>query len=457
MALHYHLIGIGGIGMSAIARLLLRKSLKVTGSDLKVNKSIEELRALGAEVFIGHDATNVKGADIIVYSSAVKEDNPEIKEAEKLSIPLIKRAQALAKLMRDKSVITVAGSHGKTTTSSLVAFLLLKAGYSPTIAVGGIMRDIDTNAYGGSGDYFVAEADESDGSFLYYFPDYSIITNIDREHMDYYKEFDKVVEAFTEFMNKTKKRGCLFCCNEDSRLKDIIKDYKNRYVLFGLNPDADVYPRNIVLNGFVSEFDCFYRDKLVDRFYLPLAGEHNISNALAVIAVGLEMGIKTAVIKDALAEFKGTKRRLELKFKNDSYMVIDDYAHHPTEIKKSLCALKSLGNKRIIAVFQPHRFSRTKLLLEEFGRVFDAADHVIVTDIYSAGEQPLEWITAKSVCNKILEHAPDKLVEFIKKEEIVSHILKKLKKNDLIVILGAGDITKISDELSSELSKMPEN
>ena len=334
--MHYHLIGIGGIGMSGIAQLLLRSGEKVTGSDLKESKITEELKNLGAQVFKGHSPGNISGATSVIYSTAIKEDNPEIVEAKRHGIALLKRAQALAELMQDKIVITVTGSHGKTTTTSLASYLLLEAGLLPTVAIGGILRNIDTNACLGEGKFFVAEADESDGSFLYYRPKYSIITNIDREHLDYYKEFEKELDAFREFINRTREDGCVFCCADDLNLKRILAEYKNRYVLFGLKDSADIYPRNIQMEGLNSEFDCFYKNKLIGRFYLALGGRHNISNALSVIALGLELGIDVEVIKKTLNNYKGAKRRLEIKFNaQDLLMVQESIKHFPIPLQKS--------------------------------------------------------------------------------------------------------------------------
>ncbi|MFA5145511.1 MAG: UDP-N-acetylmuramate--L-alanine ligase [Candidatus Omnitrophota bacterium] len=450
---NYHFIGIGGIGMSGIAQLLLHCGIKVTGSDIKESKVIQGLKGQGARIFIGHSPLNIKGADFIVYSSAVKEDNPEIVEARRLGIPILKRAQALARLMEDKTVITVAGSHGKTTTTSLVSYLLLEAGFSPTIAIGGILRNIDTNACLGKGEFFVAEADESDGSFLYYRPKYSIITNIDREHLDYYKEFKNELSAFEEFLNKTQAGGCVFCCADDAHLNRMIKGYKNKRVLFGLKDSADIFPRNILLKGLTCEFDCFYKGKFIDRFHLALGGEHNISNALSVIALGLELGIDLRFIKNILKDYKGAKRRLEIRLDKDGLLVIDDYAHHPSEIKASLKAIKNLKRKRVIAVFQPHRYSRTKLLLEEFGRSFDLADCVIITDIYAAGEPVLEGVDGRAVFEEIKGRAPDKEVIFLPKEEIAARILEMVKPDDAVVMLGAGDIVRICDDLVERLKR----
>lgn len=450
---HYHLIGIGGIGMSGIAQLLLRRGLKVSGSDLKETRITQDLKKLGAQVFIGHNPANIKGADIIIHSSAICRDNPEMQEAKRQLIPLIRRAEALAGLMEDETVITVTGSHGKTTTASLVSYLLLQAGFSPTIAVGGILRNIDTNAYLGEGKFFVAEADESDGSFLYYRPRYSIITNIDYEHLDYYREFKNALAAFEAFLNNTRDDGCVFACSDDMNLKKIIKNYKNKYVFFGLKEGAQIYPKDVEMKGLSSQFNCFYKDKFVDRFYLALGGEHNISNALSVIALGLELGIDLKVIKDTLAGYKGVKRRLEIKFSDRDYLLVDDYAHHPTEIKATLATLKNLKKNRLIAVFQPHRYTRTKLLLDEFGKSFDLADYIIVTDIYPAGEEPLPGINARLIYDKIKERSPQKQVHFLPREEIAAHVLENIRPHDLLVTLGAGDIVKTCDELAQTLKR----
>ena len=451
MSKHYHLIGIGGIGMSGIAQLLLSCGHKVSGSDLKDNSITNLLKTLGADIHIGHSSANISNAQTVVYSSAIKDDNPEIIEAKRLKIPLIMRAQALSELMSNKKVVTVAGSHGKTTTTSLVSYLLLEAGLMPTVAIGGILMNIDTNACFGSGSYFVAEADESDGSFLYYNPTYSIITNIDREHLDYYKTFDKEIDAFSQFLNRTDKDGCAFICDDDLNLKSILKDYKNKYILFGLKESADIFPKNIILKDLTSEFDCFFNKKFVDRFKLSLGGEHNISNALSVIAFGLTVGIDLKFIKHALANYKGTKRRLEVKFANQRVKIIDDYAHHPTEIQATLRAAKNLNSKRIIAIFQPHRYTRTQLLMDEFSRSFSNADYLIVTDIYPASEPAIEGVSAMALVDKIKKVNPRMQVCFLAKDKIIEHVLSILRPEDLVITLGAGDIVRLSDELSEKI------
>jgi len=438
--------------MSGIARLLLRLDYEVSGSDLKETNITRELKRLGAVISIGHSPGNIKGSPLVVYSSAIREDNPEIIEARRLGLTVIKRAQALAELMQNKTVIAIAGSHGKTTTASLVSCLLFEAGLSPTVAVGGILKNIDSNACMGSGEFFVAEADESDGSFLYYKPNFSIITNIDHEHLDYYGSFEGELEAFRNFIGKTAKGGCVFFCNDDINLKQLAGQGQGKIVSFGLSPDSDIYPENISFNGLASEFDCFLKDKFVSRFSLGLGGRHNISNALSVIALGLELGIEVDFIKKALSGYKGAGRRLETKFKDMNFTILDDYAHHPTEIKATLGALLGLKGKRRVVIFQPHRFSRTKLLLDDFAKSFDHADILIITDIYAAGEEPILGIDSRLLYLRIKEHARNKEVYFMPKEEIVERVLNMIRPLDIIITLGAGDIVRTADELAERLN-----
>lgn len=448
---YYHFIGIGGIGMSGIAQLLLRSGFKVSGSDLKENQITDELKCLGAEIFIGHQAKNIINQDVVVYSSAIKDDNPEICQAKALGLALIKRAQALASLMREKTAITVAGSHGKTTTTSLVSCMLMEAGLCPTVAIGGILNNIATNACLGSGQFFVAEADESDGSFLSYTPKYSIITNIDQEHLDYYHNFSKELDAFGLFIRRTQAGGCVFACFDDAHLLNIMRDYEGKRIFFGLDSAADIYAKNILFKGLHSDFDCYFKDKFIAHFNLALGGKHNISNSLAVISLGLELGIDLKHIRSSLENYKGAGRRLEVKFRSDKYLIIDDYAHHPTEIRATLAAVANLKIKRKIAVFQPHRYTRTQLLLEDFAKSFTQADYLIITDIYAASEQPIEGVNAGSLLNKIKEFYPQKEVLYLAKENILAHILGMLKDGDLVITLGAGDILKVSDALAQEL------
>lgn len=438
--------------MSCLARLILAKGLKVSGSDIKETKILQDLRQLGIDVRLGHRPLNIKGADLVVYSSAISLENPEIREAHNHNIPVIKRAEMLARLMQEGRVITVTGAHGKTTTTALVSHLLIEAGLSPTVAIGGILRNLESNAYLGKSPFFVAEADESDGSFLYYRPNYSIITNIDYEHLDYYQSFDNLIKAFKKFLDNTKNDGCVFCCSDDINTRDILKDCQKKVILFGLSKEANIHPANIKFNGLQSNFDCFYNNKLIGNFIVSLGGMHNVVNALSVIGLGAELGVNLKKIKSALYSYQGTKRRLEKKLDCDALLVLDDYAHHPTEIKTTLFALKYLNRKRIIAVFQPHRYSRTKLLLDEFGKSFSGADSVIITDIYSAGEKPIENITAFSILDSLKNNGHSQ-ARYIAKEEIVEYLLKMINPGDLIITLGAGDITKISDELVQRFNR----
>jgi UDP-N-acetylmuramate--alanine ligase len=451
MKKYYHFIGIGGIGMSGIAQLLLKSGFKVSGSDLKENFITQQLVSLGAEIFLGHRAQNISGQDVVVYSSAITEDNPEVRQAKILGIPLIRRAQVLAQLMEQKTAITVAGSHGKTTTTSLVSCMLMEAGLCPTVAIGGILNNIQTNACLGNGRFFVAEADESDGSFLNYAPKYSIITNIDQEHLDYYHNFGNELDAFRLFIERTQAGGCVFACSDDANLVNIMRRHEGRRLFFGLENPADIYAKNIVFNQLLSDFDCYLKDKFISRFHLALGGRHNISNALGVIGLGLELGIDLKHIHSSLKGYKGAGRRLETKFRSDKYLVIDDYAHHPSEIKATLAAVANLKVKRKIVVFQPHRYTRTQLLLNDFAQSFAQTDHLIITDIYAASEQPIEGVSALGLLNKIKELDPKKEVLYLPKENILRHILGMIRDGDLVMTLGAGDIVKVSDALAKEL------
>lgn len=437
--------------MSGIAHLLLKSGFRVSGSDLKENRLTQQLASEGAKIFLGHHAQNITVQDVVVYSSAIGEDNCELRQAKILGISSIKRAQALAELMQEKTVITVTGSHGKTTTTSLISCMLLEAGLCPTVAIGGILNNINANACLGSGELFVAEADESDGSFLSYEPKYSIITNIDREHLDYYHNFDNALDTFKLFIKRTQAGGCVFACSDDPNLLNIMRAYEGKCVFFGLNSPADIYAKNIVFNQLLSDFDCYFKNKFISRFHLALGGRHNISNALAVIGLGLELGIDAKQIGSSLAGYKGAGRRLEIKFQSDKYLVIDDYAHHPSEIKATLAAIVTLKVKRKIVVFQPHRYTRTQLLLDDFAKSFAQADHLIITDIYAASEQPIAGVNALGLLNKIKEFDPAKEVLYLAKENILPHLLGMIRDGDLVMTLGAGDIVGVSDALAQKL------
>lgn len=446
-----HFIGIGGIGMSGIASLLSGQGYRISGSDIKESPLTRKLSARGIKIFLGHDGRHLDGAQAVVYSSAIKEDNPELAAAREKGLLVMHRAEALAKLMQDKTTIAVSGAHGKTTTCALVSHVLLAAGFCPTVSIGGIARNLEDNACLGKGNYFVAEADESDGTFLYYAPDYSIVTNIDREHLDYYKTFQDILAAYQKFIGQTKEDGGLFCCGDDVHIRQVTRGYKKRIAYFGLSPENDFYPQGITLGEFSSQFAYSYRGKRMGRVHLPLAGKHNISNSLAAIALGQRLGVGLRSIEEALAVFKGTERRFELRLDSGGIKLIDDYGHHPSEIRATLQAAKNVSHKRLIVIFQPHRFSRTKLLMEEFAESFCTADYLILADIYGACEDPIAGISSQALCEKIKEKSPASEAVYLKKEDIIEHVLKILKPLDVVLTLGAGDIGRLSDELAGRI------
>lgn len=450
-ASHIHFIGIGGIGMSGIAALLSAQGYSVSGSDIKESPQTRKLAEGGIRISLGHNSAHLAGAQMVVYSSAIKSDNPELLAAKERGLKVMHRAEALAKLMQDKTTIAISGSHGKTTTTALIGHLLLQAGYHPTVAAGGVLRNVDNNACLGKSDYFVAEADESDGTFLFYNPDYPIVTNIDREHLDYYKNFEDIADAYRKFISNTKDNGCLFCCGDDEQIRRITRGYGKKMIYFGLSRENDFYPEKVTLNEFSSRFIYCRKGVPLGEVVLPLSGEHNISNSLSVIALGLCLGISHKRIEEAFAAFKGTERRFQLKCDSGGVRLIDDYGHHPTEIRATLSAVKNLKARRLIVVFQPHRYSRTKFLMDEFAESFSAADYLMITDIYGASEEPIAGVSSEALCEKIKERRPFAQVFYVKKEGIIERILNIAEPQDVVVTLGAGDIGKLSDELAGRI------
>lgn len=449
MGKHYHLIGIGGIGMAALASLLLDKGHKVTGSDIKDTELTGVLRKKGAKVYIGHHVENISGAQCIVYSSAIRITNPEMIEGVSAQIPILKRAELLAELVNQEIGITVAGAHGKTTTTSMVSHVLHQAGLKPTTAVGGIINStsaFDSNL--GTGTYFVAEADESDGTFLYFKPTYSIITNIDFEHVDFYKNWDNIIVAYRKFIQRTQPDGCLIVCGEDPRLKQLASEEKVAALSYGMSPEFDVYAQDLVLAGYSSRFKCFYRGQYLGEQRLIVPGRHNILNALATIALGFRLNIPFETISAALNTFTGVKRRFQLKGHIGDVMVVDDYAHHPTEIMATLSAARSFGKKRLVVVFQPHRYSRTKFLMDEFAKCFEFSDHLILTDVYAASEKPSEGADIQELYAKVQACCGEKAI-YLPKGEIMGHLLEMVRPGDLVLTLGAGDVTLLSDQFVS--------
>jgi UDP-N-acetylmuramate--alanine ligase len=453
MAKHYHLIGIGGIGMGTLASLLLDQGHTVSGSDLKENDMCRGLRARGACIKIGHQTGNVvKNTDFVVYSSAVRINNPELIEAQSRNIPVLRRAEVLAQLVNLQTGITIAGAHGKTTTTSMISSLLINADLKPTTAIGGIINgQAAYNANLGAGKYFVAEVDESDGTFLYFNPQYSIITNMDFEHVDFYKNWEGITQAYAKFINCTRSNGTLIICGEDKRLLELVRQQKVKAVTYGFSDEQEVYAVRIVTDGFQSSFTCHTRKGKLGDFELNVPGRHNILNALACISLGLQLGVSYEVMFQTLKNFTGVKRRFQLKGRVDDVMVIDDYGHHPTEIQATLKAARLFGSKRLITIFQPHRYSRTKFLLNEFVEALSLSDELVLTDIYAASEKVSEGVGVKTLLEKLQKNLGPKVM-FLKKEDILKHLQDYVHPGDIVLFLGAGDIYHLSDELVKILS-----
>ena len=449
-AKRFHLVGIGGIGMSGVARLLIDRGLEVSGSDIRNNAQIEELRSLGARIFLEHSEVHIEGADVLSRSSAIDGHNPEVVAARKRGIPVLKRAELLALLISGKKSICVSGSHGKTTTASMVATVLKDGGLCPTVVIGGIVEDLGGNVRVDSGDWYVAEADESDGTLLCFTPTYSVVTNIDKEHMDYYKDISAVEKSFSDFIEKT--ADCCFYCYDDERLRTIARARRTpRMVGFGLQKNArGFYPKSIQATKDGSSFQCVHKGRLLGSVKLRIPGMHNISNALAAVGIGCEMGLDFSVISEALFKFAGVRRRFEVKGCVNDILIIDDYAHHPTEIKATLSAA-ALYKRRTVVIFQPHRYTRTLHLLDEFAQAFDDADCLILTDIYPANEKPIEGVSSELIYKKIIKRGNNVYLVH-DKEKIVENVLGVVKEGDLIITLGAGDINKISQELKEALN-----
>lgn len=453
----YHFIGIGGVGVGTLASLILDKGHTVSGSDLKDSVLSLSLRKRGAEIFLGHQAQHVKDADYVVYSSAIHSDNPELKFAREKSIPILKRAELLAQIMENHIGITVAGAHGKTTTTSMISHLLLDAGLNPTTAVGGIINGASYGANLGGGKYFVAEVDESDGSFLYFAPQYSIVTNIDFEHLDYYHTWENIVKAYEQFVGRTQKDGLLIGCGDDTRLKELLLKSKHEYLTYGFSSVNDLHTETM---NFVNneqcywEFDCLYKNKKLPRFQLTIPGQHNILNGMACIMLGLQLGIDPEVIQKSLKSFSGVNRRFQRKGIFNDIQIVDDYGHHPTEIIATLKAAHSVKKKRVITVFQPHRYSRTQFLMDDFVKALSQTDFLILTDIYAASEEPISGVTSQILLEKI-HSAGKKDAVYLKKGEITAYLVKMVQPGDLVLTLGAGDIYKIGEDVLREIQRQP--
>ncbi len=451
-----HFIGIGGIGMSGIAEVLCNLGFVVSGSDANRSKNTDRLETLfNIKIFEGHAAENVGDAEVVVYSSAVKEDNPEVVIAKETGIPVIPRAEMLAELMVLKPyAVAVSGTHGKTSTTSMIATILGFAGFDPTTVVGGVVETLGSNARLGSSDWFVTEADESDRSFLMLYPTIAVVTNIDKEHMESYKGMEDVVQCFTDFVNKVPFFGAAVICLDDPNVQLIIPNIKRRRVTYGLTAQADISANDIRYNdAFGSTFTVSKGDTILGEMNLPVPGKHNVYNALAATAVALELEIPFDQIVEAFLGFKNANRRFQLKGEVGGVTVVDDYGHHPTEIVATLSAAKnSSGGKRTVVVFQPHRYSRTKELMDDFVVAFNNADVLFLLDIYAASEKPIEGITAEVLANNIKKFGHKNVSYIGDTETATSKVCEVLQPGDLVITLGAGSVTRLSDEIVAKLT-----
>jgi len=451
---HIHFVGIGGIGMSGIAELLINLGYEVSGSDLKGTAITKNLASLGGHIFREHKSEHVKGADVVVYSSAVGRDNPEILEAKERYIPVIPRAEMLAELMRLKYGVAIAGAHGKTTTTSMVASILTCGQLDPTVVIGGRL-DIwgGSNAKLGQGDILVAEADESDGSFLMLSPTVAVVTNIDHEHIDHYGDMDAIREAFTTFINKVPFYGVAIICLDNEEIQRIIPRLKKRCLTYGLTSQADLRAIDLEKEELKVGFDVLYHDSSLGRMVVEMPGEHNVLNALAAIAVGLELNLDIKLIKKGLKNLGGLARRFQVKGERDDILVLDDYGHHPTEIVATLKAVKECWpERRLVVAFQPHRYTRIKELYDQFVISFNQADILIVTSIYSAGEKAINGVTSESLFQGIKEHGHKEVVHCPQQEGILPALLSVIEPGDVVMTLGAGNINRVGDQLLKELS-----
>ncbi len=448
---HIHFVGIGGIGMSGIAEVLLNLGYKVSGSDVKESDTTERLRKLGGEIAIGHRAGNITSPHVVVISSAVKNDNVEVVSAREKQVPVIPRAEMLAELMRLKYGVAIAGAHGKTTTTSMVATVLAAGGIDPTVVIGGKLNSLGTNAKLGQGEFLVAEADESDGSFLKLSPTIAVVTNIDAEHLDYYKDIDEIKAAFLTFINKVPFYGVSVLCLDQPHIQALIPFLEKRYLTYGMSTQADYQARDISLRPLGSTFKVLHHNDDLGFFELAVPGVHNISNSLAAIAVARELEVDLEIIRKSLKEFSGVQRRFQIKGEAQGVLIVDDYGHHPTEVKATLAAAATGMERRVVVLFQPHRYTRTQHLLEEFFTAFNQADKLIVMDIYAAGEKPIPGVTGQALYEGIKKHG-HKDVSFIpEREKIVDHLATVLKKGDLLITLGAGDVWKVGEQVLEKL------
>src|SRR5215475_5301848 len=443
-----HLVGIGGIGMSGIAEVLLTLGYSVSGSDNKLSTLTERLQDLGATIYEGHKAANVEGAHVVVISSAIKLDNPEVAEAHKRKIPVIPRAEMLAELMRLKYGIAVGGAHGKTTTTSMVASILAAAHLDPTFVVGGRVNQAGTTARVGKGEYFVVEADESDRSFLMYAPVVALVTTIDREHLDQYSSLDDIQNAFLQFVNRVPFYGAVVLCLDEPNVQAIIPEVKRPIITYGTSSQADLVITDIELKGLGSQFRLIYKGDDLGIFRLPHPpGIHNVRNAAAAAAVGLYLNVGSDLIREGLAKFAGVGRRFDIKGEEHGITVVDDYGHHPAEIKATLQAARGCKFNRLLVLFQPHRYTRTQHLWNEFVSAFNQADVLVLLDIYAASESPIPGVTSEALADSIRDAGHKNVYYYRSMQDAIEFLLREARPGDAIMTIGAGNVSRASNEL----------
>jgi UDP-N-acetylmuramate--alanine ligase len=443
-----HFVGIGGIGMSGIAEVLINLGYRVTGSDLRDGPVVQRLRSLGADIRIGHSPENLNSTDVLVKSTAVSMDNPEVQAALAAHVPVIPRAEMLAELMRMKHGLAVAGTHGKTTTTSMLATVLAEAGLDPTVVIGGRLNAIGSNARLGQGDFLVAEADESDGSFMLLAPTVSVVTNIDPEHMDHYGSMAALVDTFVAFANKVPFYGFSVMCLDHPVVQELLPRLKRRVVTYGFSRQADYRAEAVEFDGMRSRFTVVKQDTPLGQVEMDMPGRHNVQNALAALAVGMELDLPFEDVSRGLQGFAGVERRFTCRGETGGVTVIDDYGHHPVEIEATLeAAARGFKGRRLIAVFQPHRFSRVRDLFGEFCRCFHRADHVVVCPVYAAGEEPLEGLDHHKVAEGLRTHGQRSVVAVEDLDEAVKHLREEMKPGDIVITLGAGNVNRICDDL----------
>lgn len=448
-----HFIGIGGIGMSSIAEIAVQRGAVVSGCDLRENGLTAKLREAGCKCYLGHSPEHIAKQEIVVYSSAIPRQNAELSAAIASGAEVISRATMLSRLMEEKKSIAIAGAHGKTTTTWMTSHLLINAGFDPTVMVGGNVPNILGNFRVGDGDWFVTEVDESDGLLTEIKALYSIITNIDLEHLDFYKDIEQIKDYFAIYIENTLGDGCIIAGNDNPHIADLMSRTKKRVITYGVKGTTEVVAKEIALNPMSSEYDYQLHGHVHGRIRLEMPGMHNLENSLAAVTLGMELGIDFDVIREAIGSCRSVKRRFEVRGEKGGVRVVDDYGHHPTEVKATITAAKNAlnGHGKLIAVFQPHRYSRTKCLRREFGFAFDNADAVVVSNIYTANEDPIEGITGETIVDEIRKHSVVPVEYIPKRGRILDYLFSVVKPGDTVLLLGAGDIGELADAILERL------